>query len=579
MREGGADGTREREVSKPEGRLSQSPDRTRPDGLPPAMAATIDIAPEASSLPTPRGFKVRLDQVGSSAAISTAEVRTILQQRLLLITLFLVMMLLFSVVAGLLFDREKFASLTSLFTLPPLHGIALCHLVFEIGILVVLVRWRSAPLSRLRWLEWCVFAPGVITTCYNERLFLMNHLSEIREGLNRGTYAGSAASGFVTTIIVYGVFIPNTWRRCAAATALIASLIVVVQAWVLLTGDVPLQHVGFYMSQLISDLVVASLIVTYGAYRLETLRQEAADARQLGQYLLGRRLGAGGMGEVYLAEHKLLRRPSALKLIRPNQAGNPGTIARFEREVQATAALAHPHVVRIHDFGRAEDDTFYCVMEYLPGITLDTLVKQYGPLPPDRVVFILRQLCSALGEAHAAGLTHRDVKPGNVIVRDSGRQADFGTLLDFGLVLDRAAGNDKLTQEGTFVGTPSYMAPEQVTGDPVDDRTDLYAVGAVGYFLLTGRPPFSAGSTMRTIAALLAESAPPIGRIDVPENLELVLRRCLSKDPKSRLESADALDADLAGCGCNNWSHSRAAAWWAARPEPLSVMNSKAGTP
>jgi serine/threonine-protein kinase len=293
----------------------------------------------------------------------------------------------------------------------------------------------------------------------------------------------------------------------------------------------------------------------YCSYRIETLRRDASEARKVGQYVLRERLGAGGMGEVYRAEHALLRRPCAVKLIRPDRAGDPAVLARFEREVQATAALAHPHIVRIYDYGRADDGTFYCVMEYLPGLTLDALVRRDGPLEPGRVVFLLRQLCSALGEAHAAGLTHRDVKPGNVIVRDGGRQADFATLLDFGLVLDRGT-QDELTSLGVVAGTPAFMAPEQAAGGAVDHRADVFAVGAVGCFLLTGRPPFATGSVARTLAAVRTE--PPPALVGMPPDLAAVVMRCLAKAPADRYDSADALDAALATCGSIGGSQERA---------------------
>jgi serine/threonine protein kinase len=244
-------------------------------------------------------------------------------------------------------------------------------------------------------------------------------------------------------------------------------------------------------------------------------------------------------------------------LIRPDRAGDPAALARFEREVQATAALAHPHIVRIFDYGRAEDGTFYCVMEYLPGVTLDESVRKHGPLPPGRVVSLLRQLCSALAEAHSRGLTHRDVKPGNVIVCDSGRQIDFATLLDFGLVVDRGSQDDKLTAVGMVAGTPAFMAPEQAGGEPVDHRADIYAVGAVGYFLLAGRPPFATRAALRTIAAVLTE--PPAPLPEAPPALAAVVMRCLAKHPADRYESADALDAALAECGCEGWSPQREA--------------------
>jgi serine/threonine-protein kinase len=384
-------------------------------------------------------------------------------------------------------------------------------------------------------------------------------------------------------IIAYGIFIPNTVRRCAAVVSVMASLPVVT----LLASGAAVPEV-WGRSQLRSDLLTnvwmlalwmatAAAAAIYGAYRIETLRRDVSEARKVGQYVLRERLGAGGMGEVYRAEHALLRRPCAVKLIRPDRAGDPAALARFEREVQATAALAHPHIVRIFDYGRAADGTFYCVMEYLPGATLDELVRKHGPLAPGRVVSLLRQLCSALAEAHGRGLTHRDVKPGNVIVCDSGRQIDFATLLDFGLVVDRGSQDDKLTAVGMVAGTPAFMAPEQAGGEPVDHRADVYAVGAVGYFLLAGRPPFAGGSALRTIAAVLTEPAPIL--TGVPPALAAVVARCLAKAPADRYESADALDAALAGCGCEGRSPGGGAGTEEVRAEETKTLVVQAADP
>jgi serine/threonine-protein kinase len=304
----------------------------------------------------------------------------------------------------------------------------------------------------------------------------------------------------------------------------------------------------------------------YNSYRVHVLQTSAESARQLGQYRLVRQIGSGGMGEVYLAEHAMLRRPCAVKLIHPERAGDAATLARFEREANATAALDHPNAVHIYDYGRAADGTFYCVMEYLPGITLDELITQHGILPPERAIFLLRQLCSVLSSAHSAGLIHRDVKPGNVMVRDSGKQADFVTLLDFGLVLDRAASSPaKLTQDGAILGTPAYMGPEQADGlASLGPPADLYSVGAVGYFVLTGRPPFDCGSALRTLTAVLTQAPEALRSIrpELPTDLDQVILRCLAKEPANRFASVDALDAALADCRGARWSHAQAEEWW-----------------
>ena len=212
-------------------------------------------------------------------------------------------------------------------------------------------------------------------------------------------------------------------------------------------------------------------------------------ARQLGQYRLGRCLGAGGMGEVYLGEHLLLRRPCAIKLIRPERVGDPKNLQRFEREVRATATLTHPNTIQIFDYGHADDGTFYYVMEYLEGMTLEQLVTAHGPLPPARAIHCLRQLCGALREAHAIGLIHRDIKPGNVMVCERGGVPDVVKLLDFGLVLSLGGAQDgeRLTQQGAISGTPAYMSPEQAEGrEDLDLRSDIYSLGGAGLLRTDG---------------------------------------------------------------------------------------------
>jgi serine/threonine-protein kinase len=311
-------------------------------------------------------------------------------------------------------------------------------------------------------------------------------------------------------------------------------------------------------------LSLAVATATNASFQITALRRAASEARRLGQYQLKERLGAGGMGEVYLAEHRLLKRPCAVKLIRPQSAGDAGVLRRFEREVRATALLSHPNTVEIYDYGHADDGTFYYVMEYLPGLDLDDLVTRYGPLPPARAVHLLRQLCGALQEAHAAGLVHRDIKPGNVLVCRLGGRHDVAKLLDFGLVLAAGGPEDptRLTAKGAVLGTPAYMAPEQARGAAAADaRSDLYSLGALGYFLLAGRPPFQGGSAVELMLAHVQEPVPPLA--DAPADLEAVLRRCLAKAPADRFPDTGSLDEALAGCACaGEWTEARARSWW-----------------
>jgi serine/threonine-protein kinase len=317
-------------------------------------------------------------------------------------------------------------------------------------------------------------------------------------------------------------------------------------------------HLFPLLVQAATHLTFPAAIAVYVAARTTALQRRAFEAElraeRVGQYALKRKLGEGGMGEVWLAEHALLKRPCAVKFIRPDLAAHPATAARFAREVQAVTALSHVNTVRVYDYGRTDDGAFYYVMEYLDGPTLEQLVRDGGPLPPGRVVYLLRQVCGALAEAHTAGLVHRDLKPGNVIIAALGGQRDVAKLLDFGLVQDLSADPDtRLTRTGTVLGTPAYMSPEQAAGESeVDARSDVYSLGAVAFFALTGRPPFKGKGLGQVLAAHRDEKAPslPEVRPDVPADLAAVVARCLAKDPTDRFLSARELDRALARCEC-----------------------------
>ena len=372
-------------------------------------------------------------------------------------------------------------------------------------------------------------------------------------------------------IVAYGVCIPNTWRRCVVVVALLWSIVPLMWVAGCIRNELPVAMVfAWPLRAALLDLTFAAALAVYGSHRVETLRRGALQARRLGQYVLRDRLGAGGMGEVYLADHLLLRRPCAIKLIRPDRAGDPQNLQRFEREVQATATLTHPNAVQIFDYGRAQDGTFYYVMEYLPGLTLEEIVKRHGPLPPARAVHFLGQLCGTLDEAHAIGLIHRDIKPGNVLVCERGGRHDVVKLLDFGLVRSIKLTNsaEQLTQEGTIAGTPEYMSPEHAASEQeIDGRSDLYSLGAVAYYLLTGKPPFVRDTAMRTLAAHIHEFADPPSRLrpDIPKDLEDAVIQCLKKDPKLRFRDARALEQALARCkDAGAWTEEHAAEWWRA---------------
>jgi serine/threonine protein kinase len=289
--------------------------------------------------------------------------------------------------------------------------------------------------------------------------------------------------------------------------------------------------------------------------------------KQLGQYSLVKKIGEGGMGEVYYARHAMLRRPCAIKLLRPDKTSEQ-TIARFEREVQETSRLTHPNTIQIYDYGRTPGGTFYYVMEYLVGVSLDEFVETEGPLPEGRVIYILQQICASLNEAHALGLVHRDIKPANIALCTAGAAYDVVKVLDFGLVMDRDAGTSQDgTVSGTITGTPAYLSPEAIK-DPasVDARSDLYAVGAVGYFLLTGQQVFEGENVLELINKQLKEKPrPPSERLERPvhHDLELALLACLEKTPAKRPKDANALARELEWCHASaNWNRDKARHWW-----------------
>jgi len=269
-----------------------------------------------------------------------------------------------------------------------------------------------------------------------------------------------------------------------------------------------------------------------------------------------------------LAEHVLLRRPCAIKLIRPDQAGDEESLLRFEREVKATATLTHWNTIEVFDYGRAEDGTFYYFMEYLPGMNLEDIVEKHGLLPPERVIHLLRQVCQALREAHGIGLIHRDIKPSNIFACERGKVYDVAKLLDFGLVKSSGIGPDsvRLTREGAFAGSPAFMSPEQAAGQPhLDARSDIYNVGAVAYFLLTGRLPFDRFSTLQMLHAHAYEPFIPNQDFNdgVPADLQRVVLRCLEKDPNRRYQDAVTLEKALGACEiANPWTPERAEEWW-----------------
>jgi serine/threonine-protein kinase len=336
----------------------------------------------------------------------------------------------------------------------------------------------------------------------------------------------------------------------------------------------------------INQTIVLAVLVTMTAITsriLYDLRRSVREANELGQYRLEERLGSGGMGEVWRARHRFLVRAAAIKLIRPellllNRTDPAVLLRRFEREALATAALRSPHTVQLYDFGQADDGTLFYVMELLQGIDLENLVTRFGPVPPERAIHILRQVCHSLEEAHQNGLTHRDIKPANIFVTGTGTELDFVKVLDFGLVRLNPAETTtavQVTNEDTVGGTPAYAAPEVVLGESgYDHRVDIYAVGCVGYWLLSGRLVFDSTTAMAMLIDHARTPAPRLGdrtELPIPPDLEQVIMDCLEKDPARRPPSSAELCRRLMACeAAGQWTPDRAERWWQSHaPHPI----------
>jgi eukaryotic-like serine/threonine-protein kinase len=391
-------------------------------------------------------------------------------------------------------------------------------------------------------------------------------------------YFGMGVSNLVSwtclLIAIFPVLVPGPTRQVA-----LASFVAAAANTVAFLIAVPLRGVPMPPSP---DLTVSLLLPPYIAAALSLmparvfhrLGQRVTQLRQLGSYQLVEPLGAGGMGEVWRAEHELLARPAAVKLIKTDSldgdaSGRQRLIERFEREAQATAALESPHTVELYDFGVSDDGVLYYVMELLRGIDLETLVQKFGPQPPDRVAHIMVQTCLSLEDAHQRGLVHRDIKPANVFLTSRAQEVDFVKVLDFGLVKVVAPepGDVKLSRVGEVHGTPAYMAPEEATGESdVEPRSDLYSLGCVAYWLLTGKLVFDEPSSMKmTIAHATRDPIAPSRVADqvIPPALDDLVLRCLAKFPGERPGSAAELAREIADKGlAAGWTGDRARAWW-----------------
>ena len=383
--------------------------------------------------------------------------------------------------------------------------------------------------------------------------------------------------------ILFTVVVPTPPRRAVAAALASVSAVPVVIGIAMATQPTSFRPgPAQFFFWLIFPYLLVVLMAYVGARVVYALGTEVSRARELGSYQLVERLGEGGMGEVWRARHRLLARPAAIKLIRPDLTGNgrhrvsEEAQRRFEREAQVIARLRSPHTVNLFDFGVADDGGFYYVMELLEGFDAERLVRRFGPTPAERVIHLIRQVCHSLSEAESCGLVHRDIKPANIFLSRYGEDYDFVKVLDFGIVKatsDTAETVLDLTRELAVHGTPAFIAPEQALGGPdLDGRADIYATGCVAYWLLTGQLVFNADTPM----GLLMHHArtPPTqpstrSELPIPAALDDLLLSCLAKDPAERPQSARELSRRLAAIeGASAWTEERAREWWATHWPP-----------
>jgi serine/threonine-protein kinase len=435
-------------------------------------------------------------------------------------------------------------------------------------------------MKKLRLLEVAMFGTTALYFGWLHFIFLKSGIVAGHEGKAIRLLASANAYRWFLLAVVYGMFIPNTWRRCAAVVGSMALAPIMLTVCAPLFSSTPADYIGLALPDTAILMAMAVAVAVFGSHKIRELHQQAHEAQRLGQYRLKEVLGFGGMGAVYLAEHVLLRRPCAIKVIRADQAGDPRTLLRFEREVQAAATLTHWNTIEIFDYGHADDGTFYYVMEYLPGMNLEELVENHGPMPPERALHFLRQVCQALREAHGLGIIHRDIKPSNVFACERGKVYDVAKLLDFGLVKNFGMNDGvKLTQEGSMAGSPAFMSPEQAAGkQELDAKSDIYNVGAVGYYLITGELLFNRESPLQMLHAHAYEPVVPICRFqkEVSADLQRVIMRCLEKDPAKRYPDAESLDRALASCeSAGLWTAERAEEWWRQIGTTTSAVPSK----
>jgi eukaryotic-like serine/threonine-protein kinase len=498
--------------------------------------------------PSPRMSRQMLRAMWSGAP-SEEEARAFLQSRIAL----LFRLMFFSLVALILF-------LAGMYALDPDNAPERRYWVYAhsaVGLAAMGFIWRALLVRR----------PLQVTTLYRLDLVYsfgigasFGAAAYLQNDLRVSGYLSVVYSTF--TVFARALIVPSSGKRTAVAST-ITMVPMTISALLLATEreqDVPgVVFFGGYLMFCVVPIVLSAA----GSQIIYGLRQKVSAAQQLGQYTLDRKIGEGGMGAVYLAHHVMLRRPTAVKLMLPDRVG-ADNLARFEREVQHMSQLTHPNTVAVYDYGRSPEGDFYYAMEYLGGgIDLENLVRTHGPQPSGRVAQILAQVCGALHEAHTKQIIHRDIKPANIILCERGSVPDVAKVVDYGLVKEIARDTAASTQ--VVLGTPAYVAPEAIT-DPstIGPPADLYAVGAVGYFLLTGRKVFDGKTAVELCVAHVTKAPTPPSQLarGVAPELEAILMKCLAKQPADRFASARELRQALLTIPTRDWQVADARMWW-----------------
>ena len=443
------------------------------------------------------------------------------------------------------------------------------------------LRWVNAVMLLVSWGVWWAARDPRLRTRHVHSLGVLFGIGVCYVVAGSSVWQHFIDRGYLPTVtwvpalvMLFPLLLPGSPSRMLAAAVVAGAATPVTLVLLQLTGRIPADPEA-YVNAVVGSAVAVGM-AHIGTRTIYGLGREAVASRELGSYRLEERLGEGGMGEVWRARHRLLARPAAIKLVRAARAGadslevSEEAVRRFEREARATASLRSPHTVGLFDFGVSAEGAFYYAMELLDGLTIETLVRRHGPIPAERVIHVVQQMCHSLSEAEWRGLVHRDIKPANVFLCRYGEDHDFVKVLDFGIVKslrDDEEPPTTLTRANVVRGTPAFVAPEQVLGGDLDGRADIYATGCVAYWMLTGQLVFAAESPIAL--ALHHAQTPPTPpsvhtELFIPPDLDALVMACLAKDPAARPSSARELSRRLSAIKLHHpWTEERAREWWA----------------